>query len=200
MELNDINEKIAFLKSLRWGRSTREWQSFMEKYHCDIVCEIGVRMGLNFERMIKHNPKLAVAVDCWLDDGTPSRNDSCNSQAELDEQYNYFQTLVADKPFVKIYRDYSYNTVREFPDEYFDFVFIDADHTYEGCKRDILDWYPKIKRGGVLCGHDYVHRRAPTSKGIITFGVIEAVDEWVVGNKIPNFFLLKPSTWGVIKE
>ncbi len=200
MELSDINEKIECLKSLYVKRAFREWKPFMEKYQCDTICEIGVREGFNFQNMIKHGPKLAVAIDCWLDDGTPSRNDSCGSQAELDKQYNDFKTLVSDKSFVKIYRDYSYNAVKEFPDEYFDFIFIDADHTYEGCKRDILDWYPKVKKGGVLCGHDYVHRRVPTVKGIITFGVIEAVDEWVVNNKIPNLFFLKPSTWGVIKE
>lgn len=39
--------------------------------------------------------------------------------------------------------------------ESFDFVFIDADHTYESVKNDILTWLPKVKKGGVIAGHDY---------------------------------------------
>ena len=36
-----------------------------------------------------------------------------------------------------------------------DFVFIDADHTYEGCKADIIAWTPKVREGGMISGHDY---------------------------------------------
>ena len=40
-------------------------------------------------------------------------------------------------------------------DEVADFIFIDADHRYSQIRRDILDWYPKLKTGGVMCGHDF---------------------------------------------
>lgn len=35
-----------------------------------------------------------------------------------------------------------------------DFVFIDADHSYGGVKRDIIDWWPKLKIGATMIGHD----------------------------------------------
>lgn len=54
-----------------------------------------------------------------------------------------------------------------FPDDHFDFVFIDADHTYEGVKRDIEAWRPKVKN---FMGHDYDHPDFP--------GVKRAVDEF----------------------
>lgn len=43
------------------------------------------------------------------------------------------------------------------PDESVDFCFIDADHSKEGCLRDIRAWLPKIKRGpdAWIGGHDY---------------------------------------------
>jgi hypothetical protein len=41
------------------------------------------------------------------------------------------------------------------PDNHFDFVFIDADHAYASVRQDIIDWLPKVKPGGWLCGHDY---------------------------------------------
>lgn len=42
-----------------------------------------------------------------------------------------------------------------FLDESIDFVFVDADHSYEGVTEDIKFWYPKVKRGGTMAGHDY---------------------------------------------
>lgn len=41
-----------------------------------------------------------------------------------------------------------------FPDGYFDFCFIDTDHTRETTSQEIKTWLPKLRRGGVLCGHD----------------------------------------------
>lgn len=43
-----------------------------------------------------------------------------------------------------------------FADGSVDFVFIDADHSYEAVKRDIAAWRPKVKPGGVIAGHDRV--------------------------------------------
>lgn len=34
-------------------------------------------------------------------------------------------------------------------------VFVDADHSYESCLKDIKLWRPKVRKGGVLAGHDY---------------------------------------------
>lgn len=51
----------------------------------------------------------------------------------------------------------------------FDFIFIDADHSYEGVRDDIQRWWPKLKPGGVMAWHDYRHNDYP--------GVEKAVDE-----------------------
>ncbi len=58
------------------------------------------------------------------------------------------------------------------PRSEFDFVYIDAEHTYEACKADIAAWYPLIRLGGVLSGHDY---------GGFP-GVTRAVDEFCAAN------------------
>jgi hypothetical protein len=42
-----------------------------------------------------------------------------------------------------------------FEDESLDFLFIDADHSYEGVMEDIKFWHPKVKRGCTIAGHDY---------------------------------------------
>ncbi len=42
-----------------------------------------------------------------------------------------------------------------FPDKYFDFIFLDGDHSYSMVKQDIISWGPKLKDNGILSGHDY---------------------------------------------
>ena len=43
-----------------------------------------------------------------------------------------------------------------FNDESLDFVYIDANHAYDYVVQDIELWYPKVKKGGFICGHDYL--------------------------------------------
>jgi len=54
----------------------------------------------------------------------------------------------------------------------FDFVYIDADHTYEGVKADLEAWFPLVKKGGIFGGDDYQNTTCP--------GVNQAVNEFVV--------------------
>lgn len=61
----------------------------------------------------------------------------------------------------------------EFENGSMDFVFIDADHSYEGCSNDISAWLPKVKPGGWLCGHDYDNAHPGCN------GVKPAVDDFV---------------------
>lgn len=57
-----------------------------------------------------------------------------------------------------------------------DAVFIDADHSYMAVCKDILAWWPVVRRGGILCGHDYGHPRE-RRRGQ-PFGVSRAVNEF----------------------
>ncbi len=167
------NESVEDLKNLEARNNRLVWEPFMRKYKCNYICEVGVFGGKNFVEMIAHNPKLAVAVDIWKDD----------------KKYENFKKLVADKPFVQIIRDYSTNASEYFPDNYFDFVYIDADHTYEASYSDITNWYPKIKPGKFLVGHDY----------ITSFGVIDAVNKFTKDNKLESIFL-PYSNWIIVKK
>ncbi len=44
------------------------------------------------------------------------------------------------------------------PDDFLDFVYIDARHDYCGCMEDMVTWWPKLKLGGIMSGHDFVTR------------------------------------------
>lgn len=62
-----------------------------------------------------------------------------------------------------------------FPNDYFDFIHIDADHKYEAVKQDLEAWYPKLKKGGVFCGDDYIVLYNNIEG---KYGVVEAVNEF----------------------
>lgn len=62
----------------------------------------------------------------------------------------------------------SEDAVKDFEDKSIDFIYIDALHTYEAVKQDIILWLPKLAPGGIIAGHDYRRRFK---------GVIRAVNE-----------------------
>ena len=79
-------------------------------------------------------------------------------------------------------RQESEDAVKLFRNESLDFIYIDARHEYDFVIGDIAHWWPKIKKGGVFAGHDYLEGRieypvdARTNYGDF-FGVKRAVDE-----------------------
>lgn len=50
-------------------------------------------------------------------------------------------------------------------DGYVDFVFIDANHSYESVCKDIAAWMPKMRKGGIMAGHDI--KRESVSKAVV---------------------------------
>jgi hypothetical protein len=93
--------------------------------------------------------------------------------ADFDKVHDVFKTRM--EPFSERYmllKMFSSEAVNCIDDEMLDFVFIDGNHAYDYVKQDILLWRPKVKKGGVLSGHDY---RVKGHKG--NFGVTKAVRE-----------------------
>lgn len=77
-------------------------------------------------------------------------------------------SLMISKGLVNLIKGHSLEVVNKYEDESIDFCFIDGSHEYEDVKKDILAYLPKVKKGGILAGHDYDK---------IWQGVISAVDE-----------------------
>lgn len=75
----------------------------------------------------------------------------------------------------------SVEAAKLYDDGSLDFVFIDADHTKEGIAGDLKSWYPKIKVGGVLAGHDYDYPQ-----------ITEALKSFFEGKR---YEVIPPNTW-----
>jgi hypothetical protein len=86
----------------------------------------------------------------------------------------------------------SEDRVADFEDESMDCVFFDGDHTYEGIKKDIDLYAPKVRKGGALLFDDY-------SSSFM--GVVNAIDELVDVNRLDfkkinthnNYYVVKPA-------
>jgi len=62
-----------------------------------------------------------------------------------------------------------------------EFVYIDGDHSYEGCDTDIKTWWPKLADNGIMAGHDFSPQGFP--------GVVRAVKEFAAREGIPLVLL-----------
>ena len=88
-----------------------------------------------------------------------------------EENYNTFlDNMMPVRKYYKSIRARSLQAVKQFEDNSLDFIFIDASHEYQDVKEDIIAWLPKLKKGGILAGHDYYPEQN-------TCGVKKAVDE-----------------------
>lgn len=58
---------------------------------------------------------------------------------------------------------------KTFNDSSLDFVYIDANHSYESVLEDITAWYPKVKKGGVIGGHDFSGKFPGVAKAVIEY-------------------------------
>jgi FkbM family methyltransferase len=148
--------------------------------------EIGVLKG-DYSKIIleRWHKGTLYLIDTWR------HLDSYIDMNGQDDQYHYdclIQTCKNIKPWqdrTHILRMDSSLSANMFPNEYFDFIYIDADHSYEGVIKDLEAWWPKIKKGGLFCGDDYIPddgdiwmtgQGEPVYAG--KFGVRKAVNEF----------------------
>lgn len=72
---------------------------------------------------------------------------------------NLYETFLNNidpvKHVINPIKSLSWEGAANYEDNSLDFVFIDAAHDYESVKKDITAWYPKVKKGGTIAGHDY---------------------------------------------
>ena len=144
-----------------------------------VGAEIGVKEGKFSERILRHwQGNVLYSIDPWREFPSAEYVDVSNvSQSQQDGLYK--KTIRRLMPFERrsiIWRMTSREAAELLPESGLDFCYIDADHSYQGVRDDIRMWYPKVRPGGILAGHDYI------SDGTYEFGVFgvqKAVNEFV---------------------
>lgn len=128
------------------------------------IAEVGSWKGRSTHALLTGNTKGTVtAIDTWKGSSDPKdKTHGRDTFADFMKNVGHFKNLTTN-------RNRGVDAANEYADKSFDMVFIDAGHTYEEVKEDIKAWLPKVKSGGILCGHDYHKQKWP--------GVVKAVDE-----------------------
>lgn len=144
------------------------------------VAEIGVSKG-RLSRLLRQRTSNLYLIDSWQEATSESYIATHDDHAMLTQKRHDKNYQLASEVDAIIIRKDSVEASKDFEDGFFDLIFIDADHSYEGCSRDIKAWLPKVRIGGWLSGHDYGDRQ---------FGVTQAVDEL-----LSNVELDKNLTW-----
>jgi hypothetical protein len=117
---------------------------------------IGVWKGTTLHYLLEHSTLTVIAVDIWdeyFNHGARRERTVSRLEAEANEQ----RTRAGAARFgdrAVIIKSRSVPAAAFVEDATLDFVFIDADHTEEAVLAEIAAWRPKIKPGGMLCGHD----------------------------------------------
>jgi hypothetical protein len=130
-----------------------------------IGCEIGVWRGeMSINLLSSKEDLFLIMVDPW--DENVYDKDTENMSATMSfknrntgewiKNFNHVVSILN-----KYENRYSINKLTSesasklYNEEYFDFVFIDGDHSENGVMKDIELWLPKVKSNGYICGHDY---------------------------------------------
>ncbi len=163
--------------------------------------EIGVYQG-DFSKKILEYTKLAklYCVDPWREFDYLEYVDMANdNQLVQDQRYEVTRKkLELFTTRSEIIRDISEAARVRFDNESLDFIYIDANHSYEGCLQDLQMWWPKLKVGGLMAGDDYTN----TDNGVTKYGVKLAVDQFFQNHKLhttyksgkvhwPNWYVFK---------
>lgn len=118
-------------------------------------------------------------VDTWLG----SNEHEHIHDGEISTLYDVFlKNTERIKDFIKPMKMTSVEASKHFKDGSLDYVYIDGSHEYEDVLDDIKHWYPKVKRGGIISGDDYlwnpVERAVNESFGILGVEFKIEGNEW----------------------
>lgn len=137
----------------------------MDKEHN--VLELGVNDGVS-TTLFAFYSNLVTAIDI-------------HKSNKLENNLNLYQNIIFKQGDIT-------DIVPLLPNNYFDFIYIDADHDKESVLRDITISLPKLKHNGIICGHDYINEENQLH------AVKGAVDQFFKNKKI-NFF--DDTSWSV---
>jgi hypothetical protein len=137
------------------------------------IAEIGVEYGAYTDIYFNDEYEIHL-IDMWETEG----NDYYFSErpGQVERGYEKVLEKFGNKSNVKIIKMKSCEASKLYDDDYFDWIYIDADHSYDGVKKDIINWWPKLKKGGIFSGHDF--DPSITDENFEKYGVEKAINEF----------------------
>mmetsp|Transcript_17190 Transcript_17190/g.37296 ORF Transcript_17190/g.37296 Transcript_17190/m.37296 type:complete len:322 (-) Transcript_17190:434-1399(-) len=136
-----------------------EFLHHLDKVKFKTAIEVGVQKGILAKKSLdiwKSCTEYKL-VDLWgKEEGyvEPGPDDAAAKNAYLNEARNRMKKWPESK--VKFFVMRSTDASKFMEDDYFDYVYLDARHDYCAVKEDIEHYWPKVRPGGILAGHDYI--------------------------------------------
>ena len=144
---------------MRWQKHLGLLIKFINDNNMEIIAEVGVEKGGQTRYLLKLCPDIKEywAIDQWIvvSDLVHGKNALERNKLDWFNLYQKVCQLMIHFKQLRVLRMTSLEASKVFPDKYFDFVYIDAEHSYDAVVNDIAAWLPKVKIGGYLGGHDY---------------------------------------------
>jgi hypothetical protein len=149
--------------------------SLLSRLGYRVGIEVGVFKAEYSVKLLKNTNMHLHLVDAWRH--LPDYVDPANGTDQECQQVfsQAIQALAPYKGRYTIHRMLSSEAVDHTP-EVVDFVYLDADHSHDGCLADLKNYYPKIRKGGIMAGHDYVNNGYHHGA---QFGVLSALREFM---------------------
>lgn len=150
---------------------------FFKEMEYKVGAEIGVFRGEFIRKFCEVGLKM-YAIDSWM---ATSDHLSRNPRYQKRINASYRVAVETLSSFdCKIIRKTSMDAVGDFEDGSLDFVYIDADHHFRHIADDLVEWTKKVKKGGVISGHDY-RNTARCQVGCVVDAFVGAfLDNWYV--------------------
>ena len=170
-----------------------KWRPFFEKvyklYKDPLGAEIGVFEGFLAKYVLRYiSPKIYYLVD--------PHKPYCDDIGELDfpeETWNTIHIEVCKRfkfnSAAQIVRKESLEAAKDIPDGTLDFCYIDGDHSFDAVYKDICAWFPKVRAGGLIGGHDFTE--AEVKSGVFKFIVTHNKDLGIDGG-LNDWWFVKP--------
>lgn len=132
--------------------------SIIQNEGFSIGVELGVQNGLYSKAILSAWPNCSEyhLVDLW---GHQENYDDVANVGQSQQEKIYKTALQNTDPWkekIRTCRNFTTSCALKYEDGYFDFIYVDARHDFKGVWEDLIAYWPKLKAGGIMAGHDYV--------------------------------------------
>ena len=186
IDLNTFTNRVLGFKTDNIFNIIRPSVEFMqEKFHGRLVkgAELGVARAGNSKSILKElNIEKLYLIDVW-----ENYKGTDGIWSNIDENHKYVLSILGNDKRVEIIKNFSNIAIKDIKDNSLDFVYVDANHKYNYAYEDIKLWFPKVKEGGIIGGHD-----------VCIPDVLKAVKDFCseknikFTTEIPDWYFIKP--------
>lgn len=157
------------------------------------MVEVGCLFGAYSRILINSWPGQLVCVDPWINQSPDVYKDGANKH-DMEAIWRQVQKELGKIPRITLMRRYSLDAAGRFENESLAAVYLDGNHTLSNVREDIAAWWPKVKVGGIFCGHDFFCRydadtNSDAQTAIMEFA--ERIGQWPHVTWCTSWFFLK---------